>query len=258
VNIYDIAPVRALITATSWLVTSLNGLLSPVVGSASAALAIVLVTVAVRAVLIPVGLSQARAALVRRRLAPRLAELQRRYAGRPEVLQRKVAELYAAEHTSPLAGCLPVLAQTPVLMAVYGLFVVPTVAGQANALLSHAFLGLPLGTRLVGLLAAGTATWPAAAVFVVLVALIAAVTETSRRLLPPPSPAEGGGAVPAAVTSVVTRLTGFLPFTTALFAAFVPLAAGLYLATTTAWSLGERLVLAKVVASGAGGTPGHA
>jgi YidC/Oxa1 family membrane protein insertase len=242
-NVYDIAPIRALITATSWLVTNLSGILSPVVGPASAALAVVLVTVAVRAVLIPVGLSQARAARARRRLAPRLAELQRRYAGRPDVLQRKVAELYAAEHTSPLAGCLPALAQTPVLMAVYGLFVVPTVAGQANALLGHAFLGVTLGTRFVGLLATGAAAWPSAAVFVVLVAVIAAVAETSRRLLPPPSPAEPGSGVPF----TVARLTGFLPFTTALVAAFVPLAAGLYLATTTAWSLGERLVLARLV-----------
>ena len=53
----------------------------------------------------------------------------------------------------------------------------------------------------------------------------------------------------------VARLASLLPFTTALVAAFVPLAAGLYLATTTAWSLGERLVLARVVGSGAGGTP---
>jgi YidC/Oxa1 family membrane protein insertase len=236
-TVYDIAPVRALISATSWLVTHLADVLHPAVGPASAALAIVLVTLAVRALLVPVGLSQARAGLARQRLAPRLAELQRRYRGRPEELRRAVAELYAAEHTSPLAGCLPVLAQAPVLTAVYGLFVVPTVAGHPNALLSHALLGIPLGTRFVGLLAAGASAWPAAVVFVVLVAMIAAVAQASRRLLPPPAA--------AGPDRGVAGLLSLLPFTTALVAAFVPLAAVLYLATTTAWSLGERLVLRR-------------
>ena len=35
----------------------------------------------------------------------------------------------------------------------------------------------------------------------------------------------------------MTKLT---PYLTAVFAAFLPLAAGLYLATTTAWTLGEE------------------
>jgi YidC/Oxa1 family membrane protein insertase len=236
VTIYAFAPIRALISVASWLFTGLNDLLAPLVGPPSAALAIVLVTLAVRAALIPVGVSQARAGVVRQRLAPRLAELQRRYRTQPDVLQRKVAELYAAENTTPLAGCLPVLAQAPVLMAVYGMFVVPTVAGHANALLSHAFLGIPLGTRFVAMLSAGAATWPSAAVFVVLMAVIALVAQASRRLLPA-APAEGA----------MTRVLTFMPFTTAVFAAFAPLAAALYLATTTAWSLGERLVLRKML-----------
>ena len=236
----DIAPVRALITAASWLVTSLGTTLAPIAGSASAALAIVLVTLAVRAALVPVGLSQARATLARQRLAPQITQLQRRYRSQPEVLQRKLTELYAAEGTSPLAGCLPVLLQAPVLTAVYGLFVVPTVAGHANALLGHALLGVPLGTRFVGLLATGAAGWPAAAVFIVLIVLVAAVAQASRRLLPPTG-------APTAGPATVKRLLSLLPFTTAVGVAFVPLAAGLYLATTTAWSLGERLVLRRVL-----------
>jgi len=36
-----------------------------------------------------------------------------------------------------------------------------------------------------------------------------------------------------------------LPFATVAIAAFVPLAAGLYLATSTAWTLAERALLAR-------------
>jgi YidC/Oxa1 family membrane protein insertase len=47
--------------------------------------------------------------------------------------------------------------------------------------------------------------------------------------------ASGGGAVPG-------RLARFIPYATVVFAAFLPLASGLYLAATTAWTLGERTV----------------
>lgn len=252
-NIYDIAPIRALIAAAYWLVTGLDHVLAPVVGAPSAALAVVLLTVLVRIALVPVGRSQVKAGIVRERLAPRIADLQRRYRTKPDVLQRKLGELYTAEKTSPMAGCLPVLAQTPVLMAVYGLFVLPTVDGHANELLSHTFLGTPLGTRFVGLLSAGTVSVPSAAVFVAIMVVIAVVAQASRRLLPAPAPAEPAPRQPGEPDlSGMTRALSFLPFLTAATAAFVPLAAGLYLMTTTAWSLGERLALRRLLGAGRG------
>ena len=66
--------------------------------------------VVVRALLIPVGVSQVRAEFTRRRLAPQLAELQRRHGKDRETLARKTMELYQAEKTSPFAGMLPLRA----------------------------------------------------------------------------------------------------------------------------------------------------
>ncbi len=253
-NMYDFAPIRALITGAYWLVTAIEDALAPLAGTASAALAIVLLTIAVRIVLIPVGVSQAKAGIARQRLAPKLAELQRRYRQKPDVLQRKTMELYAAEKTSPLAGCMPVLAQTPVLMAVYALFILPAVAGHANELLSHTFLGVPLGARLVGEVSAGAATGGTVAVFVAIMAVIAVVAGLSRRFLTPPSAPGQALASPAPSgqpgvpdLSGLTKLLSFMPFMTAVVAAFVPLAAALYLMTTTTWALGERVVLRRLL-----------
>lgn len=256
-NIYDFAPIRALITCAYWLVTAIDDALAPLAGPASAALAIVLLTVAVRIVLIPVGVSQAKAGVARQRLAPKLADLQRRYRTKPEVLQRKTMELYTAEKASPLAGCLPVLAQTPVLMAVYALFIQSAVAGHANALLSHTLLGVPLGARLVAEMSAGAATGGTAAVFLAVIVVIAVVAGLSRRFLTPPpapSPTPDQPALPGQPgtpnLSGLTKLLSFMPFMTAVAAAFVPLAAGLYLMTTTTWTLGERIVLRRLLTPG--------
>ncbi|HIT76753.1 MAG TPA: membrane protein insertase YidC [Candidatus Avipropionibacterium avicola] len=245
-NIYEFAPIRALITAADWLVTSLSDLLTPITGADSAAVAIVLLTLIVRCLLVPVGRSQVRASAVRQRLAPKIAVLKEKYGDDREALQKNLMQLYADEKASPMAGCLPVLAQMPVLMAVYGLFVVPTIGGQPNALLDHTLFGLPLGQGLLGQLQAGAFTPATAAVYAVILVVIAVVAQASRRLLAPqpaqPSPMAEPGMPDL---SAMTKVLGFLPFMTVVFAAIVPLAAALYLMTTTVWTFTERLVLTR-------------
>jgi len=68
-----------------------------------------------------------------------------------------------------------------------------------------------------------------------------------------------GGAAAAQPAGVPSWVTSLLPYLTAVFAAFLPLAAGLYLLTTTAWTLAERSVLRRIVLSAsapAGAGPG--
>ncbi|WP_449278584.1 YidC/Oxa1 family membrane protein insertase [Leucobacter sp. GX24907] len=267
-NIYEFAPIKALITAAAWLVNGISDLLAPIAGASSAALAVIALTLLVRVILIPVGISQVRASLTRERLAPRIAELRKRYSKNPELLQRKTMELYSAERASPFAGCLPVLAQMPVLMSVYGLFILPEIAGSPNELLGHAFLGIPLGSSFVGMLtggAAGTAALmlPHALVHIGIILVIAVVAQASRRLLAPQQPAQPTPPMPTAPgqgqrpgdpampdLSGMMRAMSFLPFMTAVIAAFVPLAAALYLMTTTAWTFGERWVLNAILRKG--------
>lgn len=247
-NIYGFLPIKILITAAYGLITTLSNVLAPVAGGQSAAFAIVLLTVAVRALLIPVGRSQVKAGIARRRLAPKIAELRRRHQKRPEVLQRKLMELYSKENASPIAGCLPLLAQMPVLMAVYGLFILPTIDGHPNELLSHAFLGVPMDTGLVGQIGASSLTWTSGAVFVTITVVIAAVAHGSRRLLTPSATPDEAPRQPGVPDlSGLTRVLSFMPFMTAIVAVFVPLAAALYLMTTTAWTLGERMILNRVL-----------
>ena len=251
-NVYEFFPINLLVEAAYWLVTGLGALLEPLAGAGSAAAAIILLTVAVRALLIPVGRSQIKASLARQRLAPQIAELRRRHRRNPELLQRKTMELYSREKVSPFAGCLPVLAQTPVLMAVYGLFILPRIGGHANELLSHSFLGVPLDASLAGQIGAGAAAAESAAVFATIMVLIAVVAYFSRRLLAPVAPSPEA-ALPqqegAPNLAGLMRTLSFLPFLTAVFAGFVPLTAALYLLVTVTWTLGERLILQRILAS---------
>jgi YidC/Oxa1 family membrane protein insertase len=242
-DIFAAGPIAGLLDVVYQFVTALSQVLAPIAGSASAALAVVVLTLIVRTLLIPVGMSQVRAEFTRRRLAPKLAELQRAHAADREKLQRKTMELYAQEKASPFAGCLPLVLQAPVLSLVYALFLHPSINGHSNALLSQHLFGVPLGTSFVHVLGSGSLSLPSIGVFMAFLAAIAAVTAVSRTLLALP-PVQGSA---PAQQNQFTRVLSFLPFITVVFAAFVPLAAVLYLLTTTSWTVVERVTLRRVL-----------
>ncbi|HKP06527.1 MAG TPA: membrane protein insertase YidC [Microbacterium sp.] len=243
-DLYAFPPIAATLDAAYTLLMWLAALLEPLAGSAAAAASVIVLTLLVRAALIPAGVAQAKAEQTRSRLAPKLRDLQRRHKKDPERLQRETMKLYADEKASPLAGCLPMLAQAPVIAIVYALFVHTAIAGHANALLADQLLGVPLGTSLVAAVSSGTATAVTFGAFAGVIAVIVVVAEITRRTFRPqiesaPDAAPLGGAG-------IARLAGVLQFTTAVFALFVPLAAALYLATTVAWTLAQRLVLRRI------------
>lgn len=260
-DLYAFPPIAALLDGAHAVLMALAALLEPVIGIASAAAAVVLVTLLVRAALIPVGFSQAKAEQTRSRLAPKLAALQRQHKNNPERLQRETMQLYGDEGTTPFAGCLPMLVQAPIVGVIYALFILPTIAGHPNALLEQTFFGVPLGASLAGQIAAGSLTPGALLVFGVVIAGIAVVGELTRRVFQPkpaagavaatsradaPAPNDAAAASAALLAGPgMTRALGALQFITAVIAVFVPLAAALYLFVTVSWTLVQRMLLRR-------------
>lgn len=237
-------PIAALLNTVYSLVTALTALAEPFAGAAAGLVAVVLLTSLVRALLLPVGISQVRAEYTRRRLAPQLAELQRRHRGDRELLARRTMELYRSERTSPLAGMLPLLAQIPVVSLVFAVFTHTTIAGHPNALLGASVFGAPLGTSLVGLTGAASA-WPGILVYLAVIGMIAVVTTVSRRVLTLPQAASADA--PNAGNTGMLRALSFLPYITVVVAAFVPLAAAVYIVTSSAWTVAERFLLRRAL-----------
>ncbi|WP_404433703.1 YidC/Oxa1 family membrane protein insertase [Microbacterium lacus] len=239
-DLFSFPPISATLDAAYALLMGLASLLQPITGGASAAVAVVILTLLVRTILIPTGVAQAKADQTRARLTPKLQQLQRRHKNDRERLQRETMKLFGDEQASPFAGCLPVLIQAPVVGIIYTLFLHTVIAGHPNNLLTEQVFGVPLGAALIGSVGSETLTWAAAAVFGAVILLIAAIAEITRRVLRP--------ALTATTTTgseVMLRLLGVLQFGTAVVAAFVPLAAGLYLLVTVTWTLAQRLILRR-------------
>ena len=56
------------------------------------------------------------------KLAPKLEEIKRRYGNDPQKLQEETMKLYKEEGINPASGCLPMLLQIPIFIALYELF----------------------------------------------------------------------------------------------------------------------------------------
>jgi len=221
------------VDAAYHLVAGFTGILTPVLGGLAAVAAIIAFTMAVRVLLMPLSLRALRGQAVQARLAPQLQALRQRYAKQPERLQREMSALYKREGTSLFAGIAPLLLQWPFLSVMYVLFRSPLVGGKPNTLLSRDLFGVPLGTHWLS--GAGPASLQGA-VFLGVFALLAGLCWQSARLGRRMTAQASGQTAPAGTRLLVK----VLPYLTVVIAAFAPLAAGIYLLTSLAWSLAER------------------
>ncbi|MGW0864412.1 YidC/Oxa1 family membrane protein insertase [Streptomyces sp. NPDC002611] len=231
------------------LVEHLADLLQPLFGASAAAAAIVLFTALVRLLVHPLSRAAARGQKARTALQPKIAELRKKHGKNPEKLQRAVLDLHAEEKVSPLAGCLPGLLQVPAFFLLYHLFSSDTIGGRANELLGHELFAAPLGERWIDALGGGGALSGAGLVYVGLFVIVAGVAafsyHLSKRMMAanPVVPAGGSGGEQLPGLAAVTKAMPFMSFFTLVTVAVVPLAAALYVVTSTTWSVVERAVL---------------
>lgn len=230
------------VDAAYHLVAGLTGILTPVLGALAAVAAIVVFTMAVRLLLMPLSLRALRGQAVQARLAPQLVALRQRYGKQPERLQREMAALYKREGTSVFAGFAPLLLQWPFLSVMYLLFRSPTVGGTTNTLLTRDLLGVPLGAHWLS--GAGPVS-AQGAVFLGVFALLAGLCWLSARFGRRMTAQAAAAQATPAGAGAPGLLIRVLPYLTVVIAAFAPLAAGIYLLTSLAWSLAERMYFWK-------------
>ncbi len=82
-------------------------------------LAITLVTVVVRLITLPLTLPQQRSTRRMSELQPQLKELQKKYAGNRNKLAEEQMKLYREHGVNPLGGCLPLILQLFIMIALY-------------------------------------------------------------------------------------------------------------------------------------------
>lgn len=84
-------------------------------------LSIIILTIIVRLILTPLVLKSTKSTARMQVLQPKLMEIQQRYADDPQRQAEEMQKFYAENKFSPLGGCLPLLIQMPILIALFTL-----------------------------------------------------------------------------------------------------------------------------------------
>ena len=84
-------------------------------------LAIVIVTLIFRLILFPLMQKQIKSTFQMQKFSPLMQEIQTKYADDKQRQSAEMQKLYAESGFNPLAGCLPMILQMPIFIAIVGL-----------------------------------------------------------------------------------------------------------------------------------------
>lgn len=118
------APFQALLDAIGWVLASIFDLV-PNYG-----IAIIILTVLIKLILLPLGIKQIKSMQAMQAIQPRVKELQKKYKGDKQKAQEETMKLYKEAGVNPLGGCLPLLLQFPILIAMYAVIRAPTLSTE--------------------------------------------------------------------------------------------------------------------------------
>jgi YidC/Oxa1 family membrane protein insertase len=119
-----ISPVfQALLDSVGWVLAWLYDVI-PNYG-----VAIILLTLVLRFLLFPLGMKQIKSMQAMQALQPKIKDIQKRYKGNKQKAQEETMRLYREAGVNPLGGCLPVLAQFPLLITMFYVIRAPSYVG---------------------------------------------------------------------------------------------------------------------------------
>ncbi|OPJ55453.1 YidC/Oxa1 family membrane protein insertase [Alkalithermobacter paradoxus] len=82
-------------------------------------LAIIIFTVIVKLALLPLTLTQSKSMKVMQEIQPKINEIKEKYRNDQQMMNQKVMEVYQENKINPMAGCLPLLIQFPILIGLF-------------------------------------------------------------------------------------------------------------------------------------------
>ncbi|NNV07321.1 YidC family membrane integrase SpoIIIJ [Geobacillus sp. C56-T2] len=124
----------------SWLIKHVAELLGGSFG-----LSIIVVTVLIRLLILPLMIQQTRNAKAMQALQPEMEALRKKYSSKDAQTQQKLQQemmlLFQKHGVNPMAGCLPILIQMPILIGFYHAIM------RTREIAQHNFLWFDLGEK---------------------------------------------------------------------------------------------------------------
>ena len=203
-------------------------------------IAIIVLTAAIRLVLYPLMAQSIRSQKILNELQPKIQEIQKQYQNDKQQQAKAMMELYQKEKFNPFGGCLPLLIQLPILLALYQVFWRGFQAEQLGFL--YSFVPSPGGIdpMFLGLI---NLTQPN-----IVFAILAGIFQffQSKMMMPQMKKQQRGSDQMAQFSGAMQKqMVYLLPVFTVFILWKLPAAIGLYWLVTTLFSIIQQYLIYK-------------
>ena len=241
---------NALYTAVSWVIMAIHDALTPVFGSDSGVtwtLSIIGLVLIIRILLIPLFVKQIKSQRAMTALAPKMKEIQTKFKDDRQKQSEEMMKLYKEHKTNPLASCFPILAQAPIMFALFtvlngigqnkprGVLTASDVLSAANA----EFFGAPIAKTFMG-----SSDLTVKLVTVLLIFIMSASTFTTQRQLMVKGMPKNNDPNNMMLQQQKIMLYLF-PIIFALSGVHFPVGVLIYWSTTNFWTWGQQYYVIK-------------
>jgi YidC/Oxa1 family membrane protein insertase len=213
--------------------------------------AIVLLTVCVRALLVPLTLKQIGSMARLQMLQPEMKAIQAKYKEDKQRQQQEMMNFYKENKVNPLGSCLPMVAQLPVFISLYYMLrknlrndICPAIQDHFRATYAaahhatlHQVAGLttPCGNHGAGFLFIGDLTNNAHGITLIVLIVLYVGTQLASSLM-----------MSAATTDPMQRrIMLFMPLVFVLFVIRFPAGVLVYWITTNTWTIGQQYIVKR-------------
>lgn len=201
--------------------------------------AVIILTVLIKVLLYPLGAKAIKSQRALSGLQPKIKEIQEKYKGDKEQQTKEIMEFYKREKVNPFSGCLPILIQLPILIALFWVF--RTFEGglspeELEGL--YRFVSYPvLDTKFLGIL---DLVKPS-----IYLALLAGAFQFFQTKMVVPKNKPNKKQASGLSDQMQKQMQYFFPILTVLILLRLPSAIGLYWITTTLFTIIQQYVILK-------------
>lgn len=200
-------------------------------------LAIIILTVLIRAILYPLSAKAFNSQKNVQKLQEKIKEIQEKYKNDKEKQAIETLELYKREKINPFSGLLLILVQLPILIALYKVFWLGLKPEELANLYSFVANPLQISSTFLGIIDLSKAN--------VVMAVAAGALQFFQAKMMSPKKNKGKGKENDIADMMNKQMLYFLPVMTVIVLFGLPSAVGLYWITSGAFTIGQQYFMMK-------------
>ena len=200
-------------------------------------LAVIVLTILIKVIFYPLGVKAIKSQKALSTLQPKIKEIQEKYKDNKEQQTKEIMGLYKREKINPFSGCLPLLIQLPVLIALYRVFWSGLQPEQM--VLLYSFVPLPgvVDTTFFGIVNLANPN--------IVIAFLAGIFQFVQVKMATPKSKEDKKKDSSFAGQMQKQMLYFMPAFMVLILFRLPSAVGLYWLTTTLFTIIQQYVILK-------------